>query len=348
MATMDFNDLAWRLGLATSNIEMQRALEAFRAPSESRLSLDQSRAYMEFAALTSSAQVAAEMKSLTDVATFDRLALVSVDAARFQAQEMMDWRATIEAAKSGMGLEQKLAALRPDRSLEELFAAARQPLELDYLVREVAVMKQHVESVIGRDRFEVERVLESLRQGFRPIGVFELPDILESDERRQDEEDRADILLPEDAHDRLVRVEFLPVRVIQEIRRRPEMMRKLTPREFEEMTAELLNGLGFEDIILTPPSRDGGRDVIAVRRIHGIPLLFAFECKQYTKRRVQLESLRGLLGTIVYGPSTANIGVLVTTSTFTSGARQFILSEARIDGKDFDDLVGWLGEYGRR
>jgi restriction system protein len=154
--------------------------------------------------------------------------------------------------------------------------------------------------------------------------------------------------MPDEAHERLLRVEFLPIRLIHEIKRRPEIMKGLSPRNFERMTAELLSGLGFEDVVLTPRSGDGGRDVVAVQRFRGIPVLFAFECKQYTKKRIQLETLRGLLGTVAHGPTMANIGVLVTTSQFTSGARKFILGEARIDGKDFDDLVQWLGEYRQR
>ena len=58
-----------------------------------------------------------------------------------------------------------------------------------------------------------------------------------------------------------------------------------------------------------------------------------------------VESLRTLLGVVGYGPTQANVGVLVTSTFFTAGAREFILSEARIDGKDFDAIVKWLGEF---
>lgn len=345
---MDLNDLTWRLGLATSNIEMQRALEAVKA---SKLFLDQSRAYTNFAPMTSSAQIAAEINGLTDFATLGRERLMLFDAAASRAAEMLDGRAAIEAAKSSMGIEQHLAALRPHPALEDLFAAARQPLYIEDLVREASLVRQRLETVMGRDLFAAERVLDSLRQGSTIIGAFDLPDLDTLEPQGAgylDDDDSPAVIMPEEAHNRLLRVEFLPVRLIHEIRHRPEMMRVLSPRDFERMTAELLSGLGFENIVLTPRSRDGGRDVVAVHRVRGIPVLFAFECKKYTKRRIQLDILRGLLGTVVHGPTTANIGVLVTTSRFTSGARKFILSEARIDGKDFDDLVEWLREYRRR
>jgi hypothetical protein len=43
-----------------------------------------------------------------------------------------------------------------------------------------------------------------------------------------------------------------------------------------------------------------------------------------------------------------NKGVLVSTSTFTKGSKQFLLGEARLDGKDYDWVIGWIDEIRKR
>jgi restriction endonuclease Mrr len=143
--------------------------------------------------------------------------------------------------------------------------------------------------------------------------------------------------------ERLIRVDRLPFRVLRAVMADPRHLRRITARQFEEFTAEILDALGFKDILLTPRSGDGGRDVIASREVDGIPLTFYFECKKYAEdNKVQLDSLRALLGVVAHHATEANIGVLVTTSTFTAGARRLIMSESRLDGKDYNDILGWV------
>ena len=129
----------------------------------------------------------------------------------------------------------------------------------------------------------------------------------------------------------------------------PRIMRVLTPRQFEEFIAELIDGIGFSEVVLTPRSYDGGKDVIASKIIHGIPLTFYFECKKYAEdNKAQLDTLRALLGVVAHDSRKANVGVLVTTSTFTAGAQDLILSECRLDGKDYPGVTGWISEYSKR
>ena len=140
-------------------------------------------------------------------------------------------------------------------------------------------------------------------------------------------------------------VEFAPIAALDQALRQPETMLAMDARSFEAFVAALVDRLGFDDVVLTPKSRDHGRDVLATKRVHGLSILFAFECKRYSANHpVGVAVARALLGTIVHGHSRANKGVLVTTSTFTKGARSFILTEPALDGKDFDGLVGWLQE----
>lgn len=123
-------------------------------------------------------------------------------------------------------------------------------------------------------------------------------------------------------------------------------MHQITPDEFEEFIAELLDRLGFEKIIRTPSSGDGGIDVVATKHVHGIPITFAFQCKHYAQhRKIGLATLRELLGAVELNSNT--MGVLITTSTFTKGAWSLISGHARLDGKNFDGIVEWLNDVRR-
>ncbi len=155
--------------------------------------------------------------------------------------------------------------------------------------------------------------------------------------------------LGEEEKSALITVDNLPLRLIAKIMRSPSEVKNLTPRQFEEFVAETLSQLGFTDVILTPRSGDGGKDVIASHQINGIPLSFYFECKKYADgNKVQLDTLRALLGTMAHDARRVNKGVLVTTSTFTKGSREFILAESRLDGKDYDGILGWIDELNKR
>jgi len=156
-------------------------------------------------------------------------------------------------------------------------------------------------------------------------------------------------VVPAKALDALKAVKFAPLIELDRVLRDPELMRRLHARRFEEFIAALVEQLGFEDVVLTPESGDGGRDVLAVRRLHGLRMVFAFECKRYAPHKpVGPNIARALLGTISHGATRATQGVIVTTSYFTPAAKEFIFTEPSLDGKDFDGIVEWLKEYAQK
>lgn len=195
-------------------------------------------------------------------------------------------------------------------------------------------------------------VLNAMRDNAVYLGeyTFEPEDERGLAEKSASESDsHSAIILPENADFQLRRVDYFPISILHKMMSDPELMRTIPPREFELFVGELIDKLGFSDVSVTPRSNDRGRDIIASKNINGIPVLFAFECKQYSQnRKIQIDTMRSLLGTISHGTTKANIGVLVTTSTFTKGAKNFYLSEAMLDGKDFNDLVGWLRQVKSR
>lgn len=155
--------------------------------------------------------------------------------------------------------------------------------------------------------------------------------------------------VPADTLYSLKQVDFVPLTLLDRVLRDPEAMRSLSARDFERFIATLIDRLGFEDVILTPSSGDDGRDIIATKRVHGISIIFAFECKRYAPNNpVGPEIARALLGTITSASTRATAGVLVTTSYFSPATRKLILTEPALDGRDFQGIVEWLHEYSLR
>ncbi|MBU1319359.1 MAG: TIR domain-containing protein [candidate division Zixibacteria bacterium] len=132
--------------------------------------------------------------------------------------------------------------------------------------------------------------------------------------------------------------------LILKLKYNPRAVLELQPREFEEVVAELLAGMGWE-VNLTPPSRDGGYDILAVSSDQTrLQTSWIVECKKYREDRpVGVEVTRGLLGV------KAHIGVpnaiIVSTSGFTGGAIE--LSQARHDLHlvGADELSDWIDHY---
>ncbi len=90
----------------------------------------------------------------------------------------------------------------------------------------------------------------------------------------------------------------------------PRALRELNPRRFEEVVAELFRKRGFA-VELTPRTRDGGRDVLAVQSDTLGKSLYLIECKRYApSRKVGVEVVRGLYG--VLQADRATKGVIVT------------------------------------
>lgn len=133
--------------------------------------------------------------------------------------------------------------------------------------------------------------------------------------------------------------------LVERLRERPEAVYDLPPRKFEELIADLLADLGYE-VELTPQSRDGGKDILAYMNTPAGRLLCLVEAKKYRRdRQVGVELVRQLYGTLV--DADASSAMLVTTSAFSSGARDFEQRHRyRLSLRDYPDLVEWIDGYG--
>jgi restriction system protein len=121
----------------------------------------------------------------------------------------------------------------------------------------------------------------------------------------------------------------------------PDLIYKISPRDFERLVAELLDRQGYE-ITLTPPSKDGGFDMYAAKSTELGQFLFLVECKKYARERpVQVDIVRALYGTVQAKKATA--GIVVTTSSFTRGAKQFQQKlKHQLHLRDYVNLRRWL------
>ncbi|MGH2369724.1 MAG: HTH domain-containing protein [Chloroflexota bacterium] len=122
--------------------------------------------------------------------------------------------------------------------------------------------------------------------------------------------------LPRNQHLGLAnRIEEHNARIREQLHRR---LFAMSPTEFEVLIGELLVKLGFEDVVVTSRSGDGGIDVrgtLVVGEV--IRTRMAVQVKRWRTKNVQaptVQQVRGSLGT-------HDQGLIITTSAFSRGAR---------------------------
>lgn len=126
--------------------------------------------------------------------------------------------------------------------------------------------------------------------------------------------------------------------------RHPEDLRRMDPRKFEELMARIFVDQGYH-VELTPPTCDGGRDLMLVQKASIGSILTVVECKRYSEKRpVGVEIVRSLYG--VVEEERANKGLVATTSHFTSGAVDFRdRLRYRLELADYKRICDWLQPY---
>jgi restriction system protein len=141
-------------------------------------------------------------------------------------------------------------------------------------------------------------------------------------------------------------VRLINSELIDHLSRNPDAVHDLTSRQFEELTAELLERMGYE-VQLTAATRDGGKDLYAVRKDGLGSFMFVVECKRYAPDRpVSVGVVRSVHGVAQH--ERANGAIVMTTSFFTDPAKQFARElRGQMSLRDFADLQGWLSDARR-
>lgn len=264
-------------------------------------------------------------------------------------------------------------ALKPLREIEEMHREALQPLEqirsqtlrlqesmspdieklapvvgdLDKVTAAVAdmtrpfdldVMANLMDGIVPKDRlgeyldlFDFEGLCEF---------VHEQPQVTEPKETREEQaEDRIELEPRVEIHV----ISAISDALIEHLRRHPEEMRRMQPRLFEELVAELIEGQGFT-VELTRQTRDGGYDIVAVN--HELSTTrHLIECKRYAEGRpVSVQAVRSLYG-VVTGKD-ASQGIIVTTSRLSRDAAVEIDQHPwRLGKAEYADLKRWIIEH---
>lgn len=132
--------------------------------------------------------------------------------------------------------------------------------------------------------------------------------------------------------------------LIMKLQKSPQDIYKVTPRQFEQMVADLLADMGC-DVELTKETRDGGKDILAYMNTELGRILCLVEAKRHSRTRpVGVGIIRNLYGT--FCDYQANSAMLVTTSHFSEDAREFQRRhEYHLSLRDYTDVVDWINKY---
>lgn len=130
-------------------------------------------------------------------------------------------------------------------------------------------------------------------------------------------------------------------RMLNELKKNPTDLYKLSSRRFEELIAEIFMRKGY-DVELTPATRDGGKDIYVAYKNDFGSFLYIVECKKYNpNHKVGVSVLRDLYG--VLSKEKATYGIAVTTSYFSKPAKEFQQElQFQMSLKDFDSIKQWL------
>jgi hypothetical protein len=102
---------------------------------------------------------------------------------------------------------------------------------------------------------------------------------------------------------------------------------QLSPRVFEALVADLFRAEGFA-VTQTSPTQDGGHDLLLraapTFALAGTePSTIAVQVKHYKERRVSVQTIREVIGSVVLAGARAT-GLIVSSSQLTSAARELV------------------------
>lgn len=135
--------------------------------------------------------------------------------------------------------------------------------------------------------------------------------------------------------------------IIRRLKKEPKDVHKLTPRQYEELIADLLRDMGHE-VTLTQATRDGGKDILVAMKTEIGEILCLVDAKKYREdRKIGVGMVRTLYGTL--NDYEASSAMLVTTSAYSKDARAMQEKHKyQLSLKDYTDVVSWIQKYGNR
>ena len=131
--------------------------------------------------------------------------------------------------------------------------------------------------------------------------------------------------------------------LVQFFNKYPQELKVLNRRKFEVLIAELFYGFGYE-VELTKQTRDGGKDIIAIKRSE-VDVKYLIECKRPDPGNyVGIAPVRELYG--VRMSERATKAILATTTHFSEDAKNFSEKHTwELELRAYNDIVKWIKEY---
>lgn len=145
---------------------------------------------------------------------------------------------------------------------------------------------------------------------------------------------------------RIIQAVAIPwLEIIAQVSKNPDFLFQVSWRKLEELIAGAYEREGWDEVTLTPPSSDGGRDVIAIKK--GIcSIRIIDQVKAYSAGQcVSAHDIRALIGVLASDPNVSK-GYVTTTAKFApkicddTSINQFI--PYRLELRDGEYLRNWL------
>jgi Restriction endonuclease len=218
--------------------------------------------------------------------------------------------------------------LHPDSISYRLIQAARALLEALITSDRVALLSEAEElgSLGDEAGFDLRDAIQSLNDAMVPLDTV----------------DTTELWTPPEQHIAIVSI-IRPVSIdlIQMINNDPTKVFEITPRQFEQLIADIFRRHGFV-VDLIQETRDGGKDIVAFSQVLNVRSKYIIECKRYRpERKVGIEIVQRLLG--VKLSTGANKAIVATTSSFTTPAvREASQHSWDLELKAYDDIMDWI------
>jgi Restriction endonuclease len=213
----------------------------------------------------------------------------------------------------------------------------KRPLDLDEIASQLRSTSQHIE-LIEKKAFRVLRRRFRRGEGGAFLKWLDARPMLE-DEATQEEIGPLLGRIPVDGPILLATADVAR-ELLSRAFENPRALLNLSPRRFEELIAEVWRRFGYE-VELTSSTRDGGRDIIAVKHAE-VSVRYLIECKRYApQNKVGVVPVRSLFG--VKEDEGATKAILATTSQFTAEVLAFVARHRwELEARDYDGIVEWL------
>lgn len=140
-------------------------------------------------------------------------------------------------------------------------------------------------------------------------------------------------------------IKDLSIKLVEIVASDPDVLDRIEWRDYERMLAAALDGLGFE-IELTPPAKDGGRDIVLRCHVFGVRKTYFIELKHWFSpvgRNIVQNFVKVVLDEQV------DHGFIIATTGYTKNAFEgFTEFERRkISGKNASKSISICQEYVR-